>query len=340
MSTEPKNKSKKRSKTPRVFGFKSQLKAKVYEKANKKKHRNNTPVFMQNYQHKDYAYTTWFFLQRCETHDFNKNPYINAIRLATYQRETIRRDRREVLSVLIPTLISYCDFSPASKYLFEVRANVEHIAKMCNQAYESWDAKACKSRVRYDTVRGALEMLEAAELITVLREYDKQGRKHKAMRIWLNVEFFLMFGITEQQLRKIIVDFHKHQFVHNNLDKTFKDYQKHLDKLEHKGVANLQKNHSLRNLLIKRRKDLLGEHIIKFVSQRKPSNYLTLDIESNVFKPCFRSFAECNTPEEVRKLQQRLLDKERLRKRARLKAANDIAYRKAQMQHYLSDLHY
>lgn len=334
------NQSKKRNKKYRVFGFTSTIKATVYNKANKKKHRNNTPVFMQNYQRKDYAYTTWFFLKRCETHNFNKNPYLNALRLANYQRETIRRDRREVLSVLIPTLISYCDFSPASPYLFEVRANVEHLAKMCNQAYESWDEKACKSRVRYDTVRGALEMLEAAELITVLREYDKQGRKHKAMRIWLNVEFFLMFGINEQQLRKIIVDFHKHQFIHNRLNMTFENYQKHLDKLEHKGVADLKKNHSLRNLLMKRRKDLLGEHIINFVSQRKPANYLSLDIESNVFKPCFRSFNDCNTPEEVRKLQKRLLDKERLRERARLKAANDIAYRKAQIQSYLNEFNY
>ena len=334
------NQPKKRNKKYRVFGFTSNVKAKIYDKANKKKHRNNTPVFMQNYQRKEYAYTTWFFLQRCETHDFNKNPYLNALRLAKYQREKIRRDRREVLSVLIPTLISYCDFSPASPYLFEVQANVEHIAKMCNQAYESWDNKAGKSRVRYDTVRLALEMLEAAELITVLREYDEKGRKHKAMRIWLNVEFFLMLGITEPQLRKLLVDFHKYKFVKNRLEQMFINYQKHLAKLEHKGVADISKNHSLRNLLIKRRKDLLGEHIIQFVSQRKPTNYLTLDIESNVFKPCFRSFDDCNTPEEVRKLQKRLLDKERLRERARLKAANDIAYRKAQMQAYLNEFNY
>ena len=334
------NQPKKRNKKLRTFGFTSTLKAKIYDKANKKKHRNKTPVFMQNYQRKDYAYTTWFFLQRCETHDFNKNPYLNALRLAKYEREKIRRDRREVLTVLVPTLISYCDFSPKSSYLFEVRANVEHIAKMCNQTYESWDNKAGKSRVRYDTVRGALEMLEAAELITVLREYDKQGRKHKAMRIWLNVEFFLMFGITEKQLRKLIVDFHKYQFVNNRSSQISDSYQKHLDKLEHKGVADIKSHHSLRNLLIKRRKDFLGEHIITFISQRKPSNYLTLDIETDVFKPSFRSFADCNTPEEVYKLQKRLFDKERIRERARLKAANDMAYRKAQMQAYLNEFSY
>lgn len=73
------------------------------------------------------------------------------------------------MSVLIPTLISYCDFSPASPHLFEVRANVEHIAKMCNQAYEAWDYTVGKRRVRYDTVRGALEMLESAELIRAIK---------------------------------------------------------------------------------------------------------------------------------------------------------------------------
>lgn len=316
-----------RKKRNRTFGFTSTVKATVYDKANKKKHRNKTPFFMQNYQHKDYAYTTWYFLQRCETHDFNKNPYLNALRLARYERETIRRERREVLSVLVPTLISYCDFSPKSPYLFEVRANVEHLAKMCNQTYESWDNKNLKSRVRYDTVRMALEMLENAELITILREYDKKGRKYKAMRIWLNVEFFLMFGITEPQLRKILVDFHKYQFVNNRQNKNFEHYQKHLDKLEHKGVADIKNNHALRNLLAKRRKDFLGAKIIEFVSLRKPSDYMAFNIDNDIFKPCFRSFADCNSAEEIRKLQMRLLKKERLREKARLKTANDIAYR-------------
>ncbi|MGX2956887.1 replication protein [Ursidibacter arcticus] len=323
-----------RKKRNRTFGFSSTVRAKMYEKAHKKKHRNKAPFFMQNYQHKDYAYTTWFFLQRCETHNFNKNPYLNALRLAKYERETIRRERREILSVLVPTLISYCDFSPTSPYLFEVRANVEHIAKMCNQTYESWDQKKLVGRTRYDTIRGALEMLENAELITVLREYDKLGRKHKAMRIWLNVEFFLMFGITEPQLRKILVDFHKYQFVNNKSNQNFEHYQKHLDKLEHKGVADIKNNHSLRNLLIKRRKDLLGARIIEFISQRKPSDYMAFNIDNDIFKPCFRSFADCNSPEEVHKLKMRLLAKEQLRQRARQKAANDIAYRKAQIASY------
>ena len=149
----------KRKKINRTFGFKSSKRAVNYEKAAKKKHRNLTPFFTQNLQSREFAYTTWFFLQRCETHNFNKNPYLNALRLSKYQRETIRRERREVLSVLLPTLITYCDFSPASDYLFEVRSNVEHIANMCNQAYVSWD-KNGKNRVRYDTVLNAIQMLE------------------------------------------------------------------------------------------------------------------------------------------------------------------------------------
>ncbi|WP_167740727.1 RepA family replication protein [Muribacter muris] len=330
---------KKRQKINRVFGFKSQRTAKIYEKAGKKKHRNLTPFFRQNYQSKEFSYTTWFFLQRCETHDLLKNTYLNALRLAKGEREAIRRERRETLDVLIPTLVAYCDFAPSSELLFEVRANVEHIAKMCNQAYTSYDSVSNKYRVRYDTVLNAIEMLEEAELITVLREYDKQGQKQKPMRIWLNVEFFLMFGITEKQLREVLLKFHKYQFVNNQLEKTFKNYQKHLDKMEQKGVADIKRHHSLRNLLIKRRKDLLGERIIQFVAQRKPNNYLELDIERDVFKPCFRSFSDCNSPDEVEKLRKRLWDRELVRQKAREKALNNRLYKAALMQQYSNELH-
>ena len=126
---------------------------------------------------------------------------MNALRLSKYQREAIRRERREVLSVLLLVLIVYCDFSPASEYLFEVRANVEHIANMCNQAYVSWD-KNRKNRVRYDTVLNAIQMLEDAELITVLREYDRLGQKHKPMRIFLNVEFLFNVQHYRERIKK------------------------------------------------------------------------------------------------------------------------------------------
>ena len=80
----------KRKKINRTFGFKSSKRAVNYSKAAKKKHRNLTPFFTQNLQSREFAYTTWFFLQRCETHNFNKNPYLNALRLSKYQRETKR----------------------------------------------------------------------------------------------------------------------------------------------------------------------------------------------------------------------------------------------------------
>lgn len=329
-----KSKSKKRT-----FDFKLNKQANIYEKAIKRKHRNLTPFFAQNLQNKEFAYTTWYFLQRCETHNVNKNVFLNALRLAKNERESIRLERREILDVLLPTLITYCDFSPSSEYLFEVRANVEHIAKMCNQAYESWSNSAHRGRVRYDTILNAIKMLEDAELITVARKYDRSGRKYMPMRIFLNVEFFLMFNITETQLRKLIVNFHKYQFINNKINKTFKNYEKHLFKLEQKGVAEL--NYSLKNMLIKMRKDFLGSKIIAFVSQKKPQNYQELNIESDIFKPCFRSFNDCNNTEEVKKLRERILIKQELREKARLKAANDIAYRKAKDLHYLEDLrHY
>lgn len=327
----------RRTKTKRrVFGYRSTLKAKEYKKANVRKHRNKIPQFLLNHQPKEYAYTAWFFLQRFKKHNFNKNAYLNALRLANYQRETIRLDRCEVLSVLVPTLIAYCDFSPANDYLFEVRANVEHLAQMCNQSYLYWDKKEGKRRTRYDTVRKALLMLEDAGLITVLRQFDKKGRKHKPMRIWLNVEFFLMFNVTEQQLKKLLIRFHKYQFINNRLGENFKAYQRHLEKLEHKGVADIKQNHSLRNLLIKRRKDLFGERVIQFLAQRKPPHYLEMEIETDIRKPCFRSIEECNSPEEVHRLRKRLHQRDELRRRARSQPANDVAYLNAVLASYIA----
>ena len=85
-------------------------------------------------------------------------------------------------------------------------------------------------------------------------------------------------------------------------------------------------------MLIKRRKDLLGERMIKFVAQRKPVDYKSFDIESDVFKPCFRSYADCTTLEEVHKLRKRLFAKEQIRLQAKLKSANDTTYREAMVQ--------
>lgn len=309
------------------FTFKSTRKAKNYCIANKRKHRNKTPFFKLNDRKKSYGYTQWFFIKRCETHNFNANKFLTALRMVLKQRLTIRRERIEALEVLSLLLLTYCDFSPASEYLFEVRATLGRLAKMGNFSYIYYDKIEDKVRERYDSLLGALEMLEQAELITICRQYDKEERKHKPMRIWLNPEFLLMFGVTEQQLRKMLVDFHKYQYVKNQLDQTFAEYQKHLEMLENYGIADLSKNYSLRNLLKKKRKDLLGEHIIKFVSQRKPANYLSFEVETNVFKPCFRSFDDCTSPEELNKLRERLLNKERIRERARLKAQNDSLYR-------------
>ena len=55
-----------------------------------------------------------------------------------------------------------------------------------------------------------------------------------------------MFNITEKELRKILVDFHKYQFVNNRVNQTFERYKKHLDKLENKGVAGIKQHHSLK----------------------------------------------------------------------------------------------
>lgn len=317
----------------RVYQAHFDVEAKVYDRAEKRKHRNTTPNYIFNYQKKEksYPYTTWFFLQRLSIHDFKLNPYLCALRMAQ-GKGAIRSERRESLKALCAVMLTYVDMSPARPYLFEVRASIEELADKSHLTYMYWDNVKGKHRLRYDIALNTLKMLEEAELVTVVREYDRVGRQHKPSRIFLNVEFFLMLGVTEKELRKILLDFHKNQYVKNNLNQSFISYKKHLDRLEQKNVANLENHHALRNMLIKRRKDLLGERMIKFVAQLKPVDYKSFDIESDVFKPCFRSYADCTTLEEVHKLRKRLLAKEQIRLQAKLKSANDTTYREAMVQ--------
>lgn len=330
------SKPSKRKKINRVFGFKLNKTAKKYDKANKRKHRNVTPYFAQNYQGKEYAYTTHFFLQRCETFDPQKCKFLIAVREAKFQRTSIRLERRELLLVLFPTLISYCDFSLSNPYLFEVRANVEHIATMCRQLYTYTDPTTKKTRNRYDTVLNAIEMLEEAELIKVAREYDKRGRRYKPMRIWLNVEFFLSLGVTEVELRNILAKFHKYQYRNNSFNQNYQNYEKHVARLNHKGVADVEKQYSLKNLLIKERKALLGEKLMKFVAT--PNNATEYNAEDDDVQSCFRSPKYCTTSLEIAKLRKRLEERSLRRQRIREKAANDIAYRKWQLQSYEVEL--
>ncbi|MFC1040017.1 RepA family replication protein [Pasteurella multocida] len=329
-NTEPKNKKTKKHLT---FGFKCNTNAKEYEKAIVRKHRNTTPFFRLNFQNREFAYTQKVFLDLSSKHDLSRNRYLNALRIARYQRETIRKESREVMEVLIPTLISYCDMNLNSEFLFEVQANVEHIAKMCNQTYEYKDSNGYV-RVRYDTITNALNTFDEAGLITILREKDKVSGKNKAMRIWLNPEFFLMLGVSLKELRRKLLKYHKYQYQNNNLDKTRAAYQKHLMKIEHKNIASMKSNYKLRSLLLERKKNLLGEKTLEFVKQRKPINYRDFDIESDIFKPCFRTFEDCNTPEEIEKLRQRLYMRSLLREQARTKAQNNKLYKQELERYY------
>ncbi|WP_371694993.1 replication protein [Pasteurella multocida] len=316
----------KKSRKHLTFGFKFNTSAKEYDQAVTRKHRNATPFFRLNLQNREFTYTQKVFLDLSLQHDLLRNRYLNALRIARYQRETIRKDSREVMEVLIPTLIAYCDMSLTSEFLFEVQANVEHIAQMCNQTYQYQDSKGYM-RVRYDTITNALNTFDEAGLITILREKNKVSGKNKAMRIWLNPEFFLMLGVSLKELRKKLLKYHKYQYQNNKLEQARVAYQKHLMKIEHKNVASMKSNYKLRSLLLERKKNLLGEKTLEFVQQRKPLNYRDLDIESDVFKPCFRTFEDCNTPQEIEKLRQRLYMRSLLREQAKTKAQNDRLYK-------------
>ncbi|TNH04060.1 replication protein [Testudinibacter sp. TR-2022] len=290
--------------------------AKVYQKQRCKKHRNNQPRFVKELAGKDFSYTQKLLLNRAYKHDFNRNQFLIALRKAKQQRLKIRSDRREVLAVLIPVLINFCDLSLNRTYLWEIKTDLATIAKECGQCYRYID-KNDNVRERYDTVNNAIKMLEDAELITVLREMDKTVGKQKAMRIWLNAEFFIMLGFTETQLRKIMLRYHKYQFINNKLDSLDEYHKQHIARLEASNVASMHNKYKLHTKLSNIRRRFLGDTIIQYVAQRKPIDYKDQVISTYPFVPCFKSEADCANDKEVELLRIRLLNKAMAREKAK-----------------------
>lgn len=295
-------------------------KAKIYSLQTCKKHRNAPPKFVKLIKGKGFSYTQKLLLNRAYQHDTNRNPYLRALRKAKYQRLRIRSERREILDVLIPVLINFCDLSLTRDYLFEVKTDLATIAKQCGQHYKYTD-KNGNERERYDTINNAIKMLEEAELITVLREMDKTVGKQKAMRIWLNPEFFIMLGFSEAELRKIMLRYHKYQFINNKLDELDAIHQQHIERLKQSNVADIRKKYALHNQLVNIRKKFLGERVLKYVAQRKPIDFKDQQISTYLFTPCFKSFADCNSEDEIEMLRNRILMRKVLRDKERERRA-------------------
>lgn len=179
---------------------------------------------------------------------------------------TLRSEREETLNALARAMLYRADYDPSAPYLFEVKASIESLADMIGQlhtyepGYDGEFGQYKHGRKSCDPVHGALDDLEAADLILVVREFDSKSGTYKASRIFFKPKFFIGLGLTLDETRKIISRSRKWQ---EKMGLTLSAKQKRqielLRQSESERVASL-KLPSLKNLLARIRREFTGDN--------------------------------------------------------------------------------
>ncbi|MGJ7244626.1 hypothetical protein ABMZ73_18860 [Morganella morganii] len=206
-------------------------------------------------------------------HDWNRNPHIYNLRCERNQRVSVRSERRETWYALALAMIANADYNPDSEALFEVMCPVETLAAQCGQLHRYENG-----RKSYDPVLHALHDWEAAELIIIHRDFDREAKQYKAMRIWLRPEFFAGLGFGLTALRDIVTRFRRWMERKGLREEYQKRYARHVLRLSRSNVASLDNRHALKNLLKKLRRLVTGddealerekEHLEKALKEKK-----------------------------------------------------------------------
>lgn len=206
-------------------------------------------------------------------HDWNRNPHIYNLRCDRNQRVSVRSERRETYHALALAMIANADYNPESDALFEVMCPAETLAVQCGQLHR-YDS----GRKSYDPVLNALNDWEAANLIIIHRDFDREAKQYKAMRIWLRPEFFAGLGFSLTALRDIVTRFRRWMERKGLRDEYQKRYARHVLRLSRSNVASLDNRHALKNLLKKLRRVVTGDdealsrekqHLEKALKQKK-----------------------------------------------------------------------
>lgn len=232
-------------------------------------HRRYTPTFEIKKQPKGIG--AQLFACICN-HDWNRNPALIALRQKGYtpfsrqfdpnfkpkpRRLGVRSESREALTALHFSLAANCDYNPSSEYPFEICVPFEEIARQMGvlHRYEN-------GRTACDVAYHALRVTEEMGHAIVVREFDKDSRQYKALRIFLTVDFFTSKGITLEHLKKMLTRFQAWTRK-NGLSETLKQRnERHLLRLERLDLS-IEKRHSLKKLLKRIKWQITSPELIK-----------------------------------------------------------------------------
>lgn len=214
-------------------------------------HRHHTPAFCGTLPN---IVAVKRFCAALECHDWNRNQHIYHLRCQRNQRVSVRSERRETYYALATAILANCDYNPDSEYLFEVMCSVEELARLVGQLHV--DASGRKT---YDPVLHTLRDWKEAGLIVVLKGQDPESRQQKAMRVWLKPAFFDGLGFSVDELRSVVTRF-RVWMERKGLRETYRTrYAEHVLRVARSNVASIEDKHSLKNLLKKIKRLVLGE---------------------------------------------------------------------------------
>lgn len=193
---------------------------------------------------------------RVSSHDWHRNYDLIKLRRSLGMRIHARSELCETLTVLSSVLISYCNYSLYREYSLEISVPFEIVASSMNMLH-IYD----NGRKSYDPPLHALRILEQLKYIIVFRDINHDTGQYKPLRIWLTKKFFTSRGITIHELRIGLFKFEE-WVVRNNLTHSLIcSKNKHSMKMKIIGI-DLLKFPSLRNLLLKNKRSILGSKLI------------------------------------------------------------------------------
>ncbi|PXW50350.1 hypothetical protein DFO55_12421 [Grimontella sp. AG753] len=232
-------------------------------------HRRYTPAFDIKKQPRGIEAQLFACIRN---HDWNRNQALIALRQKGYtpfsrqfdpsfkpqpRRLGVRSESREALTAMHFALAANCDFTPGNQYMFEITVPFEDIARQMGvlHQYES-------GRIACDVAYHALRVTEEMGQAIVVREFDRDSRQYKPMRIFLTVEFFTSKGITLDHLKTMLTRFQAWTRKHGLTQSLKERNERHLLRLERLNLT-LEKRHTLKNLLKRIKWQVTSPELIK-----------------------------------------------------------------------------
>lgn len=197
--------------------------------------------------------------------DKELNKKVSTTKIIAPRRQTIRIERDQTFTELTKAMIYRADYDPDAPFLFEVNASVEELARLIGQLHEyepGYDGEHGQYRCgrnACDPVHAAIDDWEAANMLIVVREFDKKAGTYKASRIFFRPEFFKSLGFTMEDTKAMIRTARKWQ-QKKGLVKTAKQKRQAelIRKTKHERLAQLN-SYGLKNLLTRFKREFTGD---------------------------------------------------------------------------------